>query len=248
MNSIPFGWMLISGGALGLAYVILKTRQPFASNVGAVETMPKARPTDKLSIHGDRKGALEVVERDQTITLLGENRELAIISTITLSAMTETNGKWHETGVEYRALEVAGDVWIFKIPGREGGDPIWVKATRVAAPSTLQAFFKGDDNAKGPARLFKENGQTDPVPFVLPKAFKDATKYEVVDIGRFKTTVDGKCESINTDDMYPIVTARKQGGGAMLFYLDPRKDMAHGTGGLFKGEEFEPDVEISQLL
>jgi hypothetical protein len=250
--STLLGYGMIAAGFGGLAWTIVQTsRQSRRLSSGTGSSASLQAPvfaTDTLSRHGDRKEALEVIKPTQVVSLLGEGRERAVATTVTLAAMTQTNGSWVETGNAYRALELAGNVWIFKIPSREGGDPIWIKTQRVDAPSSLQVFFKGDETKKGPARLFKENGQTDPVPFMLPKAFRNTNEYEVSDIGRFNTTVDGETEVFTTDDAYPFVTARNRGGGLWLFYLDSRKDMAKGFGGLFTGEEFEPEVDISSLL
>jgi hypothetical protein len=200
-------------------------------------------------VHGERKKALDVVERGQTISLLGEgSRERVVKTKAVLNAMTQTGENWHETGVSYRMLELAGGVWIVRIPSREGGDDMWVKASRVDAPTQLNTFFKGDEKSPGPARVFKNNGQSKPVPFQLPNQFKDTAEYEVVDIGRFKTEVTGVEDICADGDMFPFVTALKQDGSGILMYLDSRKDMARGTGGLFKGEVFEPEVDIKSLL
>ncbi len=214
------------------------------------EATPKAssRPTDRLDPHVERAKALDVVDRSQTLRLLGEADEREVRSTITLAAMTQTNGSWEETGVNYRALELSGNVWIFRIPRREGGDDVWIKAARLDSVIPLMEFFKGDEAKPGPARQFKNNGQTTPVPFQLPPVCKDKTDYELTDIGRFKATVDGDGKQLQTGDQYPFVTAFTADRTGVLLYLDSRKDMARGTGGLFQGEVFEPEVDIASLL
>lgn len=243
-----YGFILLGGG--GLAAIFLRTRQlpPVARGFSEPSPAPVAKPTDRLDRHVERKKALQVIERDQTIRLLGETEERAVRGTIDLSEMTETNGRWHKTGNAYRALQVAGGIWIFKVPRREGGEPIWVKAAMSDTPYQLADFFIGSKEKQGPARLFKLNGQTTPVPFVLPNVFGDTTGYEVTDIGRFATTVDGKEDIFRSGDQYPFVTAHALDGSRILIYLDARKDMARGTGGLFIGEVFEPDVDIASLL
>lgn len=246
MSLIGYGLVALGVGVGGV--VLWSGRGSSSTSSRAARPTVDIRPTDGLDPHTQRGEALDVIERSQTVRLLGEAAEREVRSTVTLEAMTQTNGVWEETGVNYRALELAGNNWIFRIPTREGGDDVWVKAERLDTPIPLMDFFKGNDVRPGPARLFKNNGQTTPIPFRLPSECKDTTDYELTDIGRFKADVDGEGKKLRSGDQYPFVTAFTADGKGVLLYLDSRKDMARGTGGLFRGEIFEPEVDIASLL
>lgn len=245
MALVSFG--LIAAG-LGVGAAVLFSGRGASSSTVRAAPATAVRATDSLDPRAQRGKALDVIERSQTVRLLGETDERTVESTVTLAAMTQTNGSWGETGVNYRALELSGNVWIFRIPKREGGDDVWIKAERLDVGMPLMDYFRGDDAKPGPARLFKNNGQTTPVPFQLPAECKDSSDYELTDIGRFKANVDGEGKKLRSGDQYPFVTAFTADGTGVLVYLDARKDMARGTGGLFRGEVFEPEVDIASLL
>lgn len=242
------GYGLVVLGFVVAGAVLLSGRGSTTFSPQPAAPVPPARATDRLDPRVQREQALDVIERSQTVRLLGETDERTVVSTVALAAMTQTNGSWAETGVKYRTLELSGNVWIFRIPKREGGDDIWIKAERRDVGMPLMDFFRGDDANPGPARLLKNNGQTTPVPFQLPAECKDATAYELTDIGRFKADVDGEGKKLRSGDQYPFVTAFTADGTGVLVYLDARKDMARGTGGLFRGEVFEPEIDIASLL
>lgn len=245
------GALLITAGLAGTAFAF---RRQILSKVFKKGTelpiTPPSLPSDKFSPHAERKRGLEVVETKQTIRLLGEDLERQVLATVAFNEMTQVrkDSPWTKTGNVYRAVRLAGDIWIFKIPSQEGGEPMWVKAEKKASPGGLMDFYRGTDETPGPARKFKNNGQSEPVAFSFPARMKDATEYEIIDIGRFQVSVDGTAEGFISGDNYPFVTVREQGGKTFILDLEAKKDLAQGSGGFFKGEQFEPDIDIAELL
>jgi hypothetical protein len=165
----------------------------------------------------------------------------------TSSENTLGDSSWLKTGTVFKALALAGNVWIFKVPSQEGGKPIWLKATELDSMS-LMNFYKGGDGKPGPARIFKNNGQSEPVPYELPNSLTPGVTWKVVDIGAFNVEIDGECDNAMAGDLLYFVTSREQDGERWLIFLDARKKEARGSGGLFLGERFEPSVDVSDLL
>ncbi|MFA6228254.1 MAG: hypothetical protein WC668_03645 [Patescibacteria group bacterium] len=191
---------------------------------------------------------LEQTLAQQTITLLGES-ERAVKASVTLWEMFKKtpDSPWSKTEAVSKALALAGGIWIFKVPSQEGGKPIWLRATKLESMS-LMKFYKGVEGKPGPARIFKENDQSEPVPYELPSSLTSGVTWEIIDIGTFDAQVDGECDAIENDDRLYFVTSRERGGDRQLIYLDARKGEARGSGGLFLGEKFEPSVDVSDLL
>ncbi len=245
------GWILLILGILGLMVLLFRRPRLQAASTAGNAPAVKTLPTDALSRVGERKKALKVIETGQTVTLLGEGgKERAVLATIQLVEMTQQSkdAPWSKTGNVYRCLKLEGDIWIFTVPSQEGGPPIWIKATELDAHDSLMPFFRGDDSKPGPARVFKNNGQSDPVPFTFPPKLHLSGDYEIVDIGRFGAEVKGENDEFSTGDFFPFVTARKRDGGGFVLCIESQKGLAQGSGGIFTGDTFEPDKEISDLL
>jgi hypothetical protein len=253
--------LLIAGALIGgffLFSFLMNRQESKTAAVGSTSNRiasPAELPTDRLSSTASAKERVAAVQSGQTVTLLGD-KERAVKATITLKEMTQPDtdanpndkSTWRATGNVYNIIELAGDVYLIVLPSREGGKPMWLKAAEVELFKPLMPFWRGTEEKPGPAKAFKNNGQTDPVPFTLPKGVGDATNWEVIDIGQLSATVNGKSDNFYTGDFYPFVTAREVGGEHYLVDIVSTKDLARGSGGCYKGEKFEPDVEVAALL
>lgn len=258
---VIFGYVLMIFGVVCLGLVILKmfSREKSPATVktyGYVqdEKFAQTLPTDTLPFNANGKERLKAVMSGQTVELVGDLKERAVVATVALYEMTQLDSErdncpWTRTGVVSRAIVLAGDIWILKVPGREGGKPAWFKATELET-FPLQAFYKGGDEPSmyGPARQFKMNDQTAPVSYTLPHNLVPGAIWNIVDIGMFDAEVEGNCENVENKDRLPFVTSREKDGDRFLIYLDARKGEAKGSGGLFLGTPFEPDAEIMDML
>jgi hypothetical protein len=203
-------------------------------------------PSDDQSLTVDQK--LQRLSNRQTVRLI--EGELSVVASVELQPMwqrIEGSGPWEPFPKRKKctALSLTRSIWVFKIPKKEQGENFWLKGSLIDEPPNLMSFFKGTVAAPGPARKFRMNGQTDPVPFKLSGDRKNAWK--VVDIGTFGVTVDGSCHELETGDIIYFVTAKTDDGKWLLF-LNARKGEAAGTGGLYLLEEFEPETEVMDLL
>lgn len=235
------GLLLVIAAGIGVVYLLKSKKSPM------VESKQVERKTHNFDAPSVSK-ELESAAAQQTVTLTGE-QERAIQASVSLHEMFQQtpSSSWSRTGAVSKALVLAGGVWIFKVPSREGGKPIWLRATELDAMS-LMTFYKGKEGNPGPARIFKENGQSEPVAYELPKNLTPGITWEIIDIGTFDAEVDGECDNASDGDRLYFVTSREQGGDKQLLYLDARKGEARGSGGLFLGEKFDPSVEVSSLL
>lgn len=240
--------------SLVLARLFLREKSPAVKTYGGLqdEKFAQALPTDMLPFNANGKERLKAVKSGQTVELVEDLKERAVAATVTLHEMTQLNppnSPWTRTGVVSRAIVLAGDIWILKVPGREGGKPAWFKAAEIET-FPLQTFYKGGDEPSmyGPARKFKMNDQTAMVSYVLPNDLVPRVTWNIVDIGRFDAEVEGDCENVENKDSLYFVTSREKDGDRFLIYLDARKGEAKGSGGLFLGTPFEPDAEIMDML
>ncbi len=192
---------------------------------------------------------LKVACPGQFITLLGE-LELQIITSAAFFEMTKLNkgADWTRTGSISKCLILSGGIFIFKIPKQEGGKPIWLKAEMMDV-MTLTSFYLGESKEDpGPARLFNQKKQAEPVPYVLPFNLTPGVTWEVVDIGTLDVEVDGESDVFIDGDRLYFVSSKEKDGDRRLLFLDARKGEAQGTGGLFLCESFEPSVDITDIL
>ncbi|OGY44710.1 MAG: hypothetical protein A3B89_01225 [Candidatus Buchananbacteria bacterium RIFCSPHIGHO2_02_FULL_40_13] len=241
---IALGVLIILLGVAGLIWFFKFRNFPVINRDANIAQSSVLVETPSL----DKKTQLCQALPDQTMTLIGEP-ERAIRASITLNEMFkhQSSEPWSRTGVISKALALAGDIWIFKIPDQEAGQPIWLKGEKIYTPSLL-SFYKGSDESPGPARVFKENGQTNPVPYSLPKNLTPGVIWEVVDIGAFNAEVEGEDSCVNSGDLMYFVTSKEKDGGHWLVFLDARKGEAKGSGGLFLLEPFEPSVDVTDLM
>lgn len=253
------GYLIFLGGMLALGWLIYQNRLRVLTKdegtsppyvLASDREMAQTMPTDILETEIDTREKLKKIKAQQTVTLLGD-KERAVQAAATLYEMTQAanNGPWRRTGAESRMLILSGDVFIAKVPAREGGKPTWLKFSEIEA-MPLEKFWKegGVQGGKGPGKLFYENGQSEPVPFNLPHDLTPGINWQVVDIGRFNCEVDGRSENFITGDAYPFVTSREISGERWLLSIESRKGLARGSGGLFVGEPFDPSVEVEALL
>lgn len=242
------GSILLAGGVGVAIYLVFffKKGNP-AESVRAAWPEKDVLPSDRIpEVRTAEK--LKVVQSGQTVTMIGET-ERQVMCSVSLYEMTQTpkGAPWSRTGVVSKGLELAGGIFIFKVPGREGGKAIWLKAKEIDT-LPLQDFYRGDAVNFGPAKQFNKNGQTSPVPYELPNDLTPGVTWQVVDIGTFNVEADGESETFQTGDRTYFVSSTEKGGDRRLLYLDARKGEARGTGGLFLCEPFEPSVEVSDLL
>ncbi|MDO8668859.1 MAG: hypothetical protein Q7K65_01020 [Candidatus Buchananbacteria bacterium] len=247
---IVFGVIFVLLGVVGMGGSIwlYLTHKNMMNRINQSLSPSRAKVYDEVIPSSDRRRQLKEASSGQTITLIGEP-ERAVQSSIILNEMyqSSSNAPWSRTGSSSKALVLSGGIWIFKIPSREAGRPTWLKGKEISSTG-LGRFYKGTSEAPGPARIFKQNDQTDPVPYSLPNNLTPNIIWEVVDIGTFDAEVDRENDNINSGDRLYFVTSKEQNGQRWLIYLDARKGEAKGSGGLFSLEEFEPSVDVTDLL
>lgn len=211
------------------------------------DELAQALPSDEQSLTMDKR--LRVTKARQTVNIIGEG-ELQVIAAVVLQPLwqeVEGESAWepYPKREPCKALKLGRGIWIFRIPKKEQGQYFWVVGNEIDAPPRLKEFFRGTDSNPGPARQFRENEQTDPVAYHFPGDRK--TDWSVVDIGAFGIAVEGTSHEMVTGDRLYFVTSKTDAGEWLLF-LNARGGEAQGTGMLFRGKEFEPDVEVTQLL
>lgn len=194
---------------------------------------------------------------DQTVTLTGEG-ERRVLSGIRLVELWQQSGstRWTPKGGESVGIMLAGDVWLMRVPTTEGGEPAWYKFNYVRSMG-LAAFFKGGDTTStyGPARKFsKVYRQSQPVEFTFPRGVLPGS-WQVTDIGGFGAKLnDGDAVEttlIADGDLQMFVSGDEVGGTRRFLFLDPRQEPGYttrGRGGLFVGELFNPEEEVSDIL
>ena len=243
---VALGILILILGVIGCIFSF-KYRATFS--IAKRDNNPSQSVFEKIP-SSNRREQLRQASAGQTVTLLGEP-ERAIRASIALSEMfqQQPNAPWSKTGLVSKILELAGDIFIFKIPSKEAGKPTWLKGKEMAV-AFLGKFYKGTDASPGPARIFKQNDQSNPVPQYLPKNIIPGSIWEVVDIGTFDAEVEGDSDNIYSGDRLYFVTSKEKNsdGNRWLIYLDARKGEAKGLGGLFLLEPFEPSVDVTDLM
>jgi hypothetical protein len=240
--------LIMIAGVVGWLYLYFKGKKSIIEESSSrrsddekIETLPS---DNEVKTHEK----LKVIRPTQTISLLGES-ERAVLASASLYEMTQIShgAPWTRTGAISKALAIAGGIFILKMPGREGGKPIWLKGEEVET-FPLKDFYIGTGESPGPARKFKQNNQSSPIDYILPNNLTPDVTWQVVDIGTLQTEVEGESENFENGDRLYFVTSNEKGGQKRLLYLDARKGEARGTGGLFICDPFEPSVDIQEIL
>lgn len=194
---------------------------------------------------------------DQVVTLIGDS-ERRVLSGITLAELWQRSGstRWTPKGGKSVGIMLAGDIWLMRVPTTEGGEPAWYKFQYVRSMG-LAAFFKGGDTPSvyGPARKFaKVYKQTQPVKFTFPQDVLPG-RWQVTDVGAFGAQLNGgdavETTLIADGDLQMFVSGDEVGGTRRFLFLDPRQEpgfTTRGRGGLFVGEPFSPEEEVSDIL
>lgn len=257
------GWLIVIGAFVALVYLIARYVKQHPDQVANLKAKLAGYPSSSISTPSlgssfptdtidpsDRVSQLNVVQARQLVTLVGD-RERSVQAAFTLHEMSQkrSTAPWTKTGAKSRVLELAGGVWIFKVPSREGGKPQWLKVTEVQTTS-LMSFYKGTETDPGPAKLFRQNKQSDPVPYTLPRNLMPGVTWEVVDIGAFTVEFDGegKSDNFSAGDHLYFVTSQEKGGVRWMIFIDARKGEAVGPNGLYVGEPFVPSADVQDLL
>lgn len=213
-------------------------------------------PTDKMAGKSFAQ-RLPYLRSDQTVTLIGEG-ERRVLSGITLVELWQKSGstRWTPKGGESVGIMLAGDIWLMRVPSTEGGEPAWYKFNYVRSMG-LAGFFKGGDTTStyGPARMFsKVYRQSKPVEFAFPRGVLPGN-WQVTDIGGFGAKLNGgdavETTLIADGDLQMFVSGDEVGGSRRFLFLDPRQEpnyTTRGRGGLFVGEMFNPEEEVSDIL
>lgn len=258
--------ILTSGGIVVAIYLWrnpdVKTFQDLVARLTGVSERPpeavlkgKISPSDQLidAPMGDR---LQVALAKQAITLDGTERTIqASVDFKEYYQEEEGQGPFlpKSKGLNLKALVLNG-VTIFKLRRRESGTPIWLISEKVVEIKLMTFYVGPKGGPGGPARVFRFNGQETPVPYNFPGARGcPSGVYSVVDIGRLKAGVTGNTDFIANGDFFPFVLSREGTeesgfGNGWTVYLDPRDELASGSGGLFVCREFIPDQEVEDLL
>lgn len=187
---------------------------------------------------------MNILEKNNFDSVTMDGKELTVTSKVSLWEMFQRppDKTWIKGSKKSLAFQLANDMWIFKIPAKEGGEYVWIKAKLVEKGSVLASFYKGGDSPDtyGPAKAFAKNNQTREIDYNLYDK-----NWKVIDIGTF--FIEGEAEELLKDgDRIYFVTSKN--GNERLFYLDSRKGEANGCGGVFIGEVFNPDVDIQSVL
>lgn len=242
------GVVLMVCGIAGVAFWFYRSGKNAAMPIS--ESVPGPVPVE-LPRPKQMKDRLREAEQDHLVQLTGEFNERKVNASINLNELTQMSkgAPWTRTGLVSKALCLSGGIWIFKVPAREGGKVAWFKGEEIDTPPLMSFYRSGETpDGKGPAKLFNENGQVNPVPYQLPRNLTSGITWEVVDIGAFGSEVDGETENVVNGDRLYFVTSREQNGERWLLYLDARRGDAQGTGGLFLAEPFEPAVDVTELI
>lgn len=174
-----------------------------------------------------------------------DEKELSVQGKFDLYELFQRGGPqsiWEKNGKQSRAILLADDTWLFRIPSREAGAPVWLKMKQKKDANNLMEFYKNGDGNGGPARKFAQGGQSAPVPYTL---FEQ--NWKVVDIGTLSISTSDESDNMRDADRLYFVTSTNE-SGQWLLYLDSRHGEARGCGGAFIGEAFNPDVDIQSSL
>lgn len=229
-----------------------------AERLAAEPKAPEPLPTDVAT--GPTRQKLPLLQARQSVTLLGD-RERQVIAAITLQEMEQKpkGAPWTRKGRQSVGIVLSGNIWLMRVPVYEGGGVQWFKFSPVPGAMGVQVFYLGGDTETtyGPARQFvKVNKQTKPVRYqfsisTLPGDVSEV-EWDLVDVGAFQANVDGDTEGIVYDgDFLGFVSSNEAGGSRRLIFLDPRQVpgfTTRGHGGLYVGEPFDPDVDVTDIL
>ncbi len=181
----------------------------------------------------------------QAITI--EEKEKSVIAVMTLHELYQQGGstEWRRNGKTSKAILLGGNVWLMRIPSKEAGEYTWIKFSPKSYSSNLREFYKGGDSQEswGPARKFAKNKQTSEVPYSLFDK-----EWLVTDIGAFQVETSENDEHLKNGDRIHFVTSKGKGDNSWLLYMDARHGEAEGTGGIFIGNTFQPEVEVASIL
>jgi hypothetical protein len=230
-----------------------------AERLAAEPETPEPLPTDLAT--GPARKKLPLLQARQSITLLGD-RERSVIAAITLQEMEQRSkgAPWTPKGGQSVGIVLSGDIWLMRVPDYEGGPPRWFKFAPVRNAMGIQSFYLGGETPEtwGPARRFvkQKHTQGDPVPYrfissAMPTNIINET-WQVVDVGAFTAQLDGDTGNVVCDgDFLGFVSSTEKDGERRLIFLDPRKMAGfttRGRGGLYVGEPFDPDVDVTDIL
>lgn len=190
------------------------------------------------------KVELENINENQAIIIDGKDRTVLCVATLNELYQRSGSTEWIPNGKVSKAILLAGDIWLMRIPSKEGGTYEWIKFSPKNYSSNLREFYKGGDNPEsfGPARKFAKSKQTAEVIYSLFDK-----EWQVVDIGAFSIQGSKSNEYLKEGDRMHFVTSKCK-DGSWLLYLDARHGEAKGTGGAFIGSSFQPEVEIQSIL
>ena len=268
------GKILIALSVLGAGVTIIgyfwlrrnpdvRTFQDFIARITGISQRPsdevlagKIAKSDRVGLDAPMTDRLQAVEATQSVTL--DDQEQTVRAAVTWKEYwqaIEGQGSFVQKphGFDLKMLILDRTV-ILKMRAREGGKPIWLKSSKVVGVKLMTFFIGPKNGTSGPTRVFRNNGQETPVPFHFPgvSGCPNGT-WSITDIGRLKAVeVTGRTDYVEEDDYFPFVLTR-QGtnenfGEGWCVYLDPRPDLAQGSGGLFVCEEFVPEKEVESLL
>lgn len=264
-------WYFVCGGPLFFGGLIAAVVWYFRENprkwndvrarlAGFQAPVPRAAqaslPTDTMTSSSFAE-RLPHLRTDQTVTLTGEG-ERRVLSGITLQELWQRSGstQWTPKGGQSVGIMLSGDIWLMRVPQTEGGAPEWYKFKPVRSMG-LAAFFKGGDTLTtyGPARTFaKVMHQSQPVEFTFPRSVLPGS-WQVTDIGGFGAKLNGgdavEITLIADGDLHMFVSGDEIDGTRRFLFLDPRQEpgfTTRGRGGLFVGEMFNPEEEVSDIL
>lgn len=171
-----------------------------------------------------------------------DGKERTVMAVLDLHELFQQGGStsWEGNGKTSKAILLAGDIWLVRIPSKEAGEYVWVKFQVKDYSSSLRDFYKGDATP-GPAKQFAMNKQRVEVPYNL---FNQ--DWKVTDIGTFLVQGTDNKALKNGDRIY-FVTSRGE-NDTWLLYLDARHGEAKGTGVALVGKSFDPEAEVESIL
>lgn len=186
---------------------------------------------------------MELLENNDLQMISLNGKELTVLGKFDLCELFQgtPGGPWSRNGKRSRAVLLAGDVWLVRIPRKEAGEPIWLKMEVKEYASSLGAFYRDGDGDGGPAKKFAKAGQSVEIPYDL-----FGQHWKVEDIGAFLVEGDSHKGMKDLDRLY-FVTSKGE-DNRWLLYLDARHGEAKGTGMVLMGESFNPEVDIQSTL
>lgn len=211
--------------------------------------------TDLLSSTASAEEKLHVASPGQVVSYVEDmGSDHQVKGTMVMQPMTQQmfgQRLWVAKPEQPSKAILVGGEWIFRVPSTEKGRHIWMKGRLVETPGSLATFYKGTEERPGPAKKFKNSGQSllaEESVYTLPAGIEAGATWRVHDIGKFRFEVTGDTNGIVYDgDSTFFVTSRQNDGEDWLFFIDAR-DEARGYGGLFRCEPFDPATDIKQLF